>query len=409
MIPELRRRFNQHWTPELYAEFVRGLDETCATHVGFRCSETPVFLPADLLGKMVRYGQELYRQLASNPEYRAASETTIPAEFKVPNEAAHPLFVQADFGIVREPGGTLEPKLVEIQGFPSVYAFQAALADQYQDIYRLNQTVGTELTPFLGGLTYESYADVLRRAILGTHAPEQVVLLEIEPYHQKTLADFLLTQKMLGIKIACITEVKKRGRKLFLGDVEIKRIYNRVIVDELVRKNIHAEFRLSDDLDVEWAGHPNWFFRLSKFSLPWFRHVSVPETWFLNDIKTLPPDLENYVLKPLYSFAGLGVRIAPAKEEIDAIPETQRSDFILQRKMDFIPTLDTPSGMTKVETRIMYIWDGELKPVTTVIRTGRGKMMGVDFNKNLDWIGASAGFTPVNERAGRGAPVVRDS
>lgn len=347
---------------------------------------------------MVRYGQELYGQLASNAEYRAASETIIPAQFKVPNEAEQPLFVQADFGLVREPDGTLEPKLVEIQGFPSVYAFQEALAQTYREVYRLNELPGAGLTYYLGGHDQRSYQKALRRAILGDHEPEQVILLEIAPFEQKTLADFLLTRRMLGIQIACVTDVKKRGRKLYFNNLEIKRIYNRVIVDELVRKNIQTDFQFCDDLEVEWAGHPNWFFRLSKFSLPWFDHVSVPETRFLSDVTRLPEDLDNYVLKPLYSFAGLGVKIGPAREEIEAIPEAQRADFILQRKMDFAATVDTPSGMTKVETRIMYIWDGELKPVTTVIRTGRGKMMGVDFNKNLDWIGASAGFIPVNPR-----------
>ena len=122
--------------------------------------------------------------------------------------------------------------------------------------------------------------------------------------------------------------------------------------------------------------------------------MSVPETWFLSDRKQLPENLDEYVLKPLYSFAGLGVKIGPTKEEIDAIPEDQRSDFILQRKMDFVANVDTPSGPTKAEIRIMYVHDGvELKAMTTVVRTGRGKMMGVDFNKNLDWVGASAGFS----------------
>jgi hypothetical protein len=233
---------------------------------------------------------------------------------------------------------------------------------------------------------------LLRRTILGGHAPENVILLEIDPYQQKTLADFLLTRKLLGLKIASITEVKRRGRKLYFDGIEVKRIYNRAIVDELVRKDVKADFEFSDDLDVEWAGHPNWFFRLSKFSLPWFQHACVPETRFLSDVKELPDNLDSYALKPLYSFAGLGVKLSPTKQEICAIPENERSNYILQSKMDFVATVETPSGMTKVETRIMYIWDGELKPVTTIIRTGRGKMMGVDFNKDLDWVGASAGF-----------------
>ena len=390
MLPELRRRFNEQWRPELYAEFLRRIDDVAGTHVDFRCSETPIFFPKPLLEKMSRYGQELYQQLAHNGEYRKASDAAIPARFRVPNEAEHPLFVQADFGLVREPDGTIEPKLVEIQGFPSLYAFQPALAEVYRRVYGLDQNLRT----FLCGLDEKAYAKLLRHAILGGHAPENVILLEIDPYEQKTLADFLLTRKLLGIRIASITDIKKKGRKLYFEGIEVKRIYNRAIVDELLRKNVQADFEFTDDLDVEWAGHPNWFFRLSKFSLPWLRHVCVPETRFLSDVKKLPDDLQDYVLKPLYSFAGLGVQISPSRDEIRAIPESEKSNFILQRKMDFVPTVETPSGMTKLETRIMYIWDGELKPVTTIIRTGRGKMMGVDFNKDLDWVGASAGFYP---------------
>lgn len=390
MLPELRKRFNAQWRPERYAEFLRQIDGLAGTHVGFRCSETPVFFPKPLLDKMARYGRELYQQLAYNREYRRASECAIPAPFRVPNEAEHPLFVQADFGLVREPDGTLEPKLVEIQGFPSLYAFQPALAEVYRQVYDIDQNLRT----FLGDLDHDSYMNLLRRVILGEHAPENVILLEIDPYEQKTLADFLLTRKLLGVRIAPIGQINKRGRKLYFEDTEVKRIYNRAIVDELVRKNVQADFEFTDDLEVEWAGHPNWYFRLSKFSLPWFQHICVPETRFLSDVKHLPDDLHDWVLKPLYSFAGMGVKISPSKDEIHAIPENERPDFILQRRMDFVPTLETPSGMTKVETRIMYIWDGELRPVTTIIRTGRGKMMGVDFNKNLDWVGASAGFYP---------------
>jgi hypothetical protein len=392
MIPELRREFNRRWKPELYSQLLRRLSEAGGIDVPFRCSETPVFLPSSLLEKMVRYGQELYQQLAGNREYLAASESAIPNEYRVPNEPEHPLFLQADFGITRTEDGTLEPKLVEIQGFPSIYGFQAAMATAYREVYDL-PSLDPKLSWLLDGLDHAHYEMLLRDAILNGHAPEEVVLLEIEPYEQKTLPDFVATQKITGIKIADIRELERRGTKLYLHNVPIKRIYNRVIVDELVRKRIEANFNFTDELDVEWAGHPNWFFRISKFSLPWFRHPSIPDTWFLSDLGEPPADLQNYVLKPLYSFAGLGVKIAPSKEEIEAIAPAQRQDFILQRKMDFIPTIDTPSGPTKVEVRIMYIWTGNrMQPVLPLLRTGRGKMMGVDFNKNLDWVGASAGF-----------------
>ena len=389
MIPELRADFNRRWTAASYAEFLRRLDAESGAHVEFRCSETPVFLPDGLLAQMVRYGQELYRQLAGNPAYRTAAEATIPNEFRVPGSAEHPLFVQADFGLIREADGTLAPRLVEIQGFPSIYAFQALLARQYREVYTLRD----DLDGFLGGLDESSYFNLLGKAVLNGHAPEEVILLEIDPFHQKTVADFLITRRHLGIKIACIRDVKRQGSKLFFEGKPVKRIYNRVIVDELVRKNIQGGFDFRDEVDVEWAGHPNRFFLLSKFSLPWFRHECVPETRFLSDVETLPDNLDDYVLKPLYSFAGLGVNIGPSSEDIAAIPTEKQGEFILQRKMDFVPTIDTPSGMTKIEVRVMYIWDESvLKPLNTVVRSGRGKMMGVDFNKNLDWVGATAGF-----------------
>lgn len=389
MIPELRADFNRRWTAEKYAEFLRRLDEAAGTHVDFRCSETPVFLPKDLLTTMTRYGQELYGQLAGNLAYRKAADAAIPVEFRVPGSAEHPLFVQADFGLIRQPDGALAPRLVEIQGFPSIYALQATLARQYQNVFALAEN----LTPFLGGLDEDGYFALLGKAILNGHAPDEVILLEIDPYRQKTAADFLLTRQRLGIKIACIRDVKRQGSKLFFEGKAVKRIYNRVIVDELVRKNIRGGFDFRDDVEVEWAGHPNWFFLLSKFSLPWFKHECVPETHFLSEVDSLPDNLSDYVLKPLYSFAGLGVNIGPAKEDIAAIPADKRGEFILQRRMDFVPTVETPSGAAKIEVRIMYIWDRVgLRPVTTVVRSGRGKMMGVDFNKNLDWVGATAGF-----------------
>lgn len=388
MVPSLREAFNRRFTPEKYSRFLEALDEVAGAHVDFRVLETPVFFPKPLLDKMARYGQELVEQLQANPKYASASEATIPAKYRVPNEAAHPLFVQADFGLVKTPAGEYEPKLVEIQGFPSLYAFHPVLAHQYKLTYDLDPG----LHNFLGGLDEEGYRSLFREAVLGGHSPSDVVLLEVDPFHQKTLPDFLLTRKLLGCRIADIRDVEKRGRKLYHQGQPIERIYNRVIVDELERRQIELPFHFSDDLDVEWAGHPNWFFRLSKFSLPWFNHVSVPKTKFLSDVDKLPDNLDDWVLKPLYSFAGLGVKVGPTRADIAAVPGSERDQYILQERMDFAAPIETPPGPTKPEIRIMYIWDGRLKPVTTIIRTGRGKMMGVDFNKNLDWVGASAGL-----------------
>jgi hypothetical protein len=392
MIPSLRKHFNDGFTGEKYRAFLRRIDDACGTHVSFRLSETPCFFPKSLLDRMARDGQELIRQLVDNPAYRAKSDEAVPEEFKVPNEPDHPMFVQVDFGLVRDVRGELQPKLVELQAFPSLYAYQGPLADAYLDVYGLDK----RLKYFLGGLDTASYRALLRRAIVASHDPENVILMEIHPQEQKTLPDFLLTEKLLGVRTVDIVDIKKEGSRLYYERggkrVPIRRIYNRAIVDELERKHVKLGFDWRDELDVEWAGHPNWYFRLSKFSIPYLKHASVPKTWFLDRLDEVPADLENYALKPLYSFAGLGVVIAPKKEDIAAIPGEKRPDYILQERMHFEPVIETPFGGTKAEVRVMYVWLDELTPVLTIIRMGRGLMMGVDHNKNMEWVGASAGL-----------------
>jgi hypothetical protein len=396
MIPALRKQFNSSFSAEKYQIFLRRMDEICGTHVQFRLSETPCFFSKSLLDRMAQDGQELIRQLVENPSYRAKSDAAIPAEFKVPNEAPHPMFVQVDFGLVRDPQGQLQPKLVELQAFPSLYAYQAFLAQLYIDVYGLNNPASGSLNYFLSGLTGDSYRELLRRAIVGEHDPENVILMEIHPEQQKTLPDFRLTQELLDVPFVDIVDIKKEGSHLYYlrggKRIPIHRIYNRAIVDELQRKNVTLNFDWRDDLDVEWAGHPNWYFRISKFSIPYLRHRSVPKTWFLHELAEVPAGLENYALKPLYSFAGLGVVIAPTRRDIDAIPREKRPYYILQERMNFEPVIETPHGSTKAEVRVMYIWLEDLKPVLTIIRMGRGLMMGVDHNKNMEWVGASAGL-----------------
>lgn len=394
MLEPLRSEFNRRWTPEKYAAFLANVDSAIGRHVEFRHSETPCFFPKDLLQEMSRAGRDLVLQLKNNPAYRSASDAEIPAQYRVPNEAPHPLFIQADFGIVRQ-DGAYKPKLVEIQGFPSLYAYQTEMARQYGRAYDLDPS----LRHLLSDLTLSDYHQLLGEAILGGHAPENVILMEIEPEKQKTLCDFVCTERIYKVPTVCITKLIQRGNKLFYKkdgrEVPVHRIYNRAIFDELERKRVAIPFAWTDDLDVEWAGHPNWFFRLSKFSIPWFDHPTVPESYFLSDLREIPGDPANYVLKPLYSFAGLGVIVGPTKEEIDSVPEAQRRNYILQERVRFEPVIQTPEGPTMAEVRIMYIWLPHYEvPIAAnmIVRMGRGKQMGVDHNKNLTWVGASAGF-----------------
>jgi hypothetical protein len=392
MIPALREAFNRNFSPETYQQFLESLAENTGTPIGFRVSETPCFFPKALLDQMVKYGRDLVLQLVNDPEYLRTSDVTVPPHYNVANESPRPMFLQVDFGLVRNGEGELEPKLVELQAFPSLYGYQPVLARQYIESFGLPAGLGV----YLGGLDHDRYQQLMRKVIVGSHDPENVILLEIHPEKQKTFCDFLATQRDLGIAIVDILNLKKRGNRLFYEkdgrELPVRRIYNRCIVDELERKHIELPFDLTAPLDVEWAGHPNWYYRISKFSIPYLKHRCVPKTWLLDQNSIMPRDNENYVLKPLYSFAGHGIKWDPTQADVDAIPAEQRSQYMLQERMRFEPVIKTPHGMTQAEIRIMYVWPegGAITSVLPLLRMGRGIMMGVDHNRNLEWVGGSA-------------------
>jgi hypothetical protein len=391
MIPALRTAFNAQWREEKYRAFLDGLRMRVAVPIEFPVSETPCFLPRDLVDSLASAGEELIHQSLSGEAALAASRV-VPDRFRGSNAGAIPTFLQVDFGLVRDPSGALQPKLVELQAFPSLYGFQIALADAYRKAFDFPHDVD----PYLGGLTTNSYSALLRHAIVGDHDPAEVVLMEIEPARQKTLPDFVMTEQQWGVRAIDAAEVVREGRQLFYQRdgkrTRIRRIYNRVIPDELERKGIALPFDYRDDLDVEWTGHPEWYFRVSKFSIPWLDHPSVPRTWFLNSIEALPDARDRLVLKPLFSFAGGGIVFAPTNAQLAAIAADKRDQFILQERLSFEPVIETPDGATQVEIRMMYVWTDRLRAVLPLLRMGRGQMMGVDHNKGLRWVGASAGF-----------------
>jgi len=358
--------------------------------------------------RLVRTGEELTADLLGNERYMQDSEAAIPAEYRVPGEDAHPHFMTVDFGLVRDAEGELQPKLVEMQAFPSVFGYQIELSQAYKEVY----DVDPALEYLLGGLDDRGYWAVLREVIVGRHDPENVVLLEIEPEKQKTLPDFRVHEHRLGIRTVDITKVVKEGKQLFYkpdGErrenralVPIQRIYNRAIVDELARKEIKLPFDYRDELAVEWAGHPNWYFRISKFSIPYLDHPAVPAAVFLDDWilgkgrERLPEHRDRWVLKPLYSFAGKGIQFGPSDEELLAIPKSERHNYLLQERVQFEPVIQTPEGMTQAEIRILFAWPdrGRMTPLTSLVRMGRGLMMGVDHNRDRTWVGGSACLTP---------------
>ena len=408
MLEPYRTAFNERFTLGKYAELLRLLDERTRTKVEFRVAETPCFFAAELMQRLARTGVELTEQLLGNEQYMRDSDAAIPEEYRVPGEDAHPHFMTVDFGLVRDAAGELQPQLVEMQAFPSVYGYQVVLSELYRQVYELDE----RLEYLFGGMDNVAYWSVLREVIVGRHAPENVVLLEIEPEQQKTLPDFHVHEDRLDIRTVDIAKVVKEGNRLFYkpdGErrenralVPIERIYNRAIVDELVRKGVELPFDYRDELDVEWAGHPNWYFRISKFSIPYLEHPAVPSAVFLDDwyagrgIERLPADRERWVFKPLYSFAGKGIQFAPTNEDLAAIPVEERHNYLLQERVQFVPVIRTPEGMTQAEIRILYAWPdgGKMTPLTSLVRMGRGLMMGVDHNRDRTWVGGSAAFTP---------------
>ncbi|MBP6716365.1 MAG: hypothetical protein KA205_05850 [Acidobacteria bacterium] len=401
MIPSLRARFNEGFKLSRYTEQLADLETRARCSIEFRISETPCFFQGALMDSLVGAAQSMVGHLLNDAEYRAAADAVVPERFRVANTEAAPTFVQVDFGLVRE-GNKVEGRLVELQAFPSLYGFQTVLGESYQREYGLGASEG--LTPFLDGLDRDGYQSLMRRALVGRHDPANVVLMEIDPAKQKTAPDFNVTEDLWGVRAIDINDVIVDGRRLFYrrnGSLtRIARIYNRVIPDELERKGLSLPFDYRDDIDVEWLGAPDWYFRISKFSIPYLRHPWVPITTFLHNaveadgrLGAAYTDRERWLLKPLFSFAGGGIMFAPTDEQIAAIPEPERANYILQERVAFTPTIETPGGATQAELRIMLVRDGaSYRAVLPLVRMGRGKMMGVDHNKGLDFVGASAAF-----------------
>lgn len=392
MIGKYRDQFNSTFSEEKYASFLKTL-ESGLTNIPFRVAETPVFIPSDLQKKLVEAGEEIIK-LIKQPNFKELTKDSIPSNWNVPNENEHPHFLTFDFGICKDTNGRLVPKLIEMQGFPSLYGFQPELGRVYKESYGLP----ADLTPFFNGINEQSYIDLLKKVVLGNYAPHEVALMDIDAPNQKTLIDFLVTQKYLGIKILSLTDIFKEGNTLFYKEngekVQLKRIYNRLIFDEVTDKtDLFAEsFDPRDKIDVEWITHPNWFYRISKYTMPFLKSEFVPETHFLNALTEIPADLENYVLKPLFSFAGMGVIIDVTKADITKIDDPE--NWILQRKVVYEPVVQSPDGGVKAEIRLMYLWaDGEEpKLCINLARLSRGKMIGVRYNKDFDWVGGTVGL-----------------
>ncbi len=392
MIQKYRTSFNANFNEWKYQDFLTRITEGYP-EITFRLAESPVFLPEKLKQQLITAGNEIIA-LIKRDDFKEITQKAIPKDWKVPNENDHPHFLTFDFGICSDEQGKIKPMLIEMQGFPSLYGFQNHLANTYKESFDLDQ----QLTPFFNGLNEESYFNLLKKVIVGVHQPQEVILMDVDALNQKTLIDFSVTANKLGIKILPLEEVKKEDKKLYYIEggkkIPIKRIYNRLIFDEIADQTSIFEnsFDPREEIEVEWVTHPNWFYRISKYTMPMLKGEFVPETKFLNELTELPHDLENYVLKPLFSFAGMGVIIDVKESDISTIKDAE--NWILQRKVTYEPIVQAPDGGVKVEIRLMYLWpDGEEPQLCiNLARLSRGKMIGVRYNADFDWVGGTVGL-----------------
>ena len=389
MDSRLRSKFNADFTPQKYAAFLRCVNESEKWPADFRLSETPIFLTSEFRDEVVRAANEIVAQTRTSA-FSQHARNAIPEGLKVPNEASHPNFVVVDFGICAE-GTRLVPRLIELQAFPSLFGFQLLLLGCLRHAY---PAIPQNWTSSFGGMRDDDYIKVLRTTVMADSAPENVILLEIEPEKQKTRIDFACTESLLGIRSVSVTDIIKHGRQLFYRqnghEIQIERIYNRVIFDELLRRpDLPLRFRFQDELDVVWVGHPNWYFRISKHSLPFLKTEHTSAAYFADEFPSGEP-LRDYVLKPLYSFAGLGVDMEPTGEKLAVLSKPH--EWILQKKVQYAEFVPTQDGQkSKAEIRMMFVWpnDGEPMLVNNLVRMSQGKMMGVDFNKDKTWVGSS--------------------
>lgn len=394
MIPLYRKQFNAEFSETKYQEYLNYINELYPNSVDFRIAETPLFLSSVFKNQLLEVGEYVCAQIVA-ADFISKTEKSLQNTRSTPNEMGLPECIVMDFAIAHNDQNEIVPALIELQGFPSLFAFEVLQDEAFRNTY----TIPENVTPYLNGYTKDKYLRHLSTMIKGEQG-EHTVLLELLPNQQKTRIDFYCTQHYLNIPIVCITEIFKKGNALYYQreeiDIKIDRIYNRIVADEL--KNQSEEIKekaeiLYSDLTINWVTHPNHFFRISKYMLPSLQHDCIPKTQFVDQIQSNPNNLEKYILKPLFSFAGQGVIIDVQSSDFSSI--TDPANWIMQEKVNYAPCIETPDGFAKAEIRLFYFWD---KPTQKYIATlnlcrlSKGKMIGVNYNQTATWVGGSLAY-----------------
>ena len=398
MIPAIRAAFNDQFTEAKYHQYLAILNAPFKDSIPFRIAETPVFIDLVFKAQLLEVGEYIC-QFITAPTFPLKTTGAIPKELHIPNEAALPECIVIDFAMAEGQDGQIQPQLIELQGFPSLFAFELLQAQALEMAY--DMPIG--FAPFLNGYNQQTYLEFFKSMVLGDQA-KHTILLEIKPYEQKTRLDLLLTEAWLNVPIVCLSEIYLKDKGLFYQkngiEYKIERIYNRVVYDELMQQApiFMQQFKLFEQAEnIEWVNHPNHFFRISKFILPQLRHSFIPEAYLLADWKNNLIDtalnLAEYICKPLFSFGGQGVMLNPTIDSIHAINDPE--NWILQKKVTYAAVIETPSGPSKAEIRLFYFWDkqlGRYVATNNLTRISKGPMIGVSYNDTATWIGGSISY-----------------
>lgn len=395
MISQYRNIINEQFSEVKYAEMIQLMDKKYPSALEFRICETPIFIPQYFTKRIVNAGENIIGQLDVLTNKNVFQNAILP-NYRLPGNEKYCPFLLLDFGVCKDEKGDLVPKLIELQGFPSMYFWEL----QERDLYRKLYDFSTDVNDLFQGMNTSDYLKLLRKIILDDCSPEEVVLMDFRPEKQKTRIDFQIAKSLLGIQIKCISQLfaDENGNVYYWNHGKkkpVKRIYNRLILDEFFAKKdqLPRYLDIFQPLQIDWVAHPNWFYTYSKFCLPFLQDECVPDTKFVSELSEIPTNLSDFVLKPIDSFAGNGVKINVQLSDFHNIDPER---WILQRKVDYASVVPSPSGaLSKVELRMMYFKYSENEPyrlVHNLARLSKGNMSGVNHNQSSEWTGSSLAF-----------------
>jgi len=394
MINDTRSYFNEQFTAHKYASYLDYFKSRYQGAIDFRMAETPIFIPDSFKKQMLSTGEYIIEQIKSK-DFIANTNPALNKKFIVPNESRFPSCIVMDFAITSNEHGNVTPQLIELQGFPSLFGLEILQDMAFRSLY----DIPNEYSPFLNGYQRPQYLAHLERMIKGD-SDQHTVLLEIYPDQQKTRIDFYITRDLINIPIVCLSEIFEEDHNLFYqrnGEkIQIDRIYNRVVWDDVIKEKEDIQVKAAIfllPLNIIWVTHPHHYYRISKFLLPFLKHEHIPSTHFLNEITEFPSDLNEWVLKPLFSYAGNGVKINVTQDDIKKIANP--SEWIVQKKVSYASVIETPNGPAKAEIRLFYFWDEPTQTYTATLnlaRLSKNEMMGVDFNNISTWVGSTMAY-----------------